>query len=299
MPQCIRRFLSIFLLLSAFFAMGSSVSAAALPPEPKLISGAQIYSRSDNEFAAAVIFDAASGKRLYAYKPDLPWSAASLTKLMTALVAADYLKNPQKVVALSIKDEVGGVRLRVKSGARLSINDLFYSAIVASANNAAMALARLTGTGMPAFVKQMNQRAKTLGLAHTSFVEPSGMDPKNMTTATDIVTLARASFSNPKTRSAATTASYRFTIRNTGEVKTITNTNALLTHDPDIWVLGGKTGFLYESLHNLVVKVTTGPEKPGKPPLYVVVFGAADKPAMFASAKGLANWAWNAYDWSP
>jgi D-alanyl-D-alanine carboxypeptidase len=245
------------------------------------------------------VFDAATGKRLYGYLPNLPWSAASLTKLMTTLVASDHLKNVQSVVAISSKDEVGGGRLRVNSGAKLTVNDLFYSAIVASANNAAMALARLSGISAQTFVTQMNQRAKTLGLTHTSFVEPSGMDPKNQTTATDMAALARAAFSNQKIRSAATTASYRFTIRNTGEIKTITNTNKLLTKDPEIWVLGGKTGFLYESMHNLVVKVTTGPEKPGKPPLYVVVFGSADSASMFGSAKGLAKWAWNAYDWSP
>lgn len=285
-----------FVVILSFIVVGTPFAAAAATA-PTLVSGAQMYDRSDDEFASAIVVDVASGKRLYAYKPDLKWPAASVTKLMSALVAVDHRPDWNKVVALSSKDEVGGGRLRVASGATMTYADMFYSAIVASANNTAMAMARLSGLGMGGFVKKMNAKAKAIGMTSSSFVEPSGMDPKNTVTATDLVALSKAAFGHPTIRRAATTMSYRFPIRNTGERKNIVNTNTLLTEDPDVWVLGGKTGFLYESRYNLVVKMKGYPFSASKPPLYVVVLGAPKKESSFESAKALANWAWKAYRW--
>lgn len=275
------------------------IPAAAQTWTPVSVSGAQTYSRADDEFAAALVVDAATGKRLYAYKPDLKWPAASLSKLLSALVILQYHPSWEKVVTIKTQDEVGGGRLRVASGASMTVRDLFYSSITGSANNATMALARLSGLGLKNFVKKMNQKAKALGMANSVFLEPSGMDPKNTLTAADAFKLAQAAFSSSLISNAATTFHYQFRIRNTAEVKRISNTNDLLTKDPDTWVLGGKTGFLYESRYNLIVKMRTYPLMTTQPPLYVIVFGSPSREASFASAKSLANWAYKAYRWQP
>ncbi len=269
----------------------------ALAKEPVLVSGAQLYERSDDEFAAAIVVDTATGKRLYAYKPELKWTAASLTKLMSSLVAVEHRPAWNKVVALSSKDEVGGGRLRVTSGSTMTYADMFYSTIVGSANNTATALARLSGLGSAGFVKAMNVKAKKLGMANSSFVDASGMDPKNTVTATDLVKLAHAAFNEPMIRRAATTMNYRFRVRSSGEQKSIVNTNTLLTEDPDVWVTGGKTGFLYESRYNLVVRMKAYPFETQKPLVTVVVLGSPTKEGSFKTAKALANWAWRAYEW--
>lgn len=272
----------------------SAVAAAG----PSLVPGAQLYQRSDDEFVSALIVDAASGQRLYAYLPTKKWPAASTTKLLSTLVAVERKPSWNKAVAMSKKDEVGGGHLRVDVGSRLTVRDLLYSSIVGSANNAAMALARSTGLTSKQFVKAMNDKAASIGMASSTYTDPAGIDPSNLTTASDLAKLAQYAFSNESIRRAASTASYRFRILNRPVTKQIVNTNRLLTKDEDIWVLGGKTGFLYESRYNLVVKLTTPPGSVRKPSLLVVVLGSPAKESSFDTAKSLAKWAWNAYDWS-
>jgi serine-type D-Ala-D-Ala endopeptidase (penicillin-binding protein 7) len=274
-----------------------TMAASTTSSAPVLNPDSAAYVPTANEFASAIIVDAASGKVLYSFKPDMAWPAASLTKLMGALVAIDQKPNWNKIVSLKAADEVGGGRLRVKTGAKMSVRDLLYSSVLASANNAAMALARVTGLSKATFIKKMNAKAKALGMTSTTFVDPSGIDPGNVTTVRDLTKLASTAFANPLIRGPASSYHYAFTIRNTGEHKTLTNTNKLLTQDPEIYVYGGKTGFLYESMYNVAVQLQPNPRVPEKPKLLVVVFGAQTESASFAAAKSLATWAWGAYEW--
>lgn len=299
--MCMRRkfryILVNLLSATACFVYPTLGHATTVSTDPELVPGAQIYSRSDDEFASAIVIDATSGKRLYAYLPNMKWPAASLTKLMNALVVIDQKPRWTKNISMSSKDSVGGGQLSVKNGSTIIMKDLFYSSIVASANNAAMALARTSGLGTAGFVKSMNKKAASLGLTTTSFADPSGLDPLNVTTAAEMAKIAEKAFAVPEIRRAATTMTYAFTMNNPAVQKKITNTNQLLTKDDEMYVMGGKTGFLYESRYNLAVKLRTMDESPDRPPLIVVVLGAPKSSGSFASAKGLAKWAWNAYDW--
>jgi D-alanyl-D-alanine endopeptidase (penicillin-binding protein 7) len=288
-------------------AVASILCASLLLPQAVLgASGAPVkdpnahtYSRSDNEFAAAIVIDQASGEVLYAYKADTSWPAASLTKLMNALVFVDRAPDWNKIVDIRTQDEVGGGRLRVASGATLRVIDLFYSSVTASANNAATALARISGLGITGFVKAMNKKAAAMGLTHTAFVDPSGMDPKNVTTARDMAKLAAAAFNVDPIRRAATTGNYAFKIRNTGQRKELKNTNDMLTQQAydGFYVTGGKTGFLYESMYNLAVRVRPAGSKDSSKQLMVVVLGSQTREGSFKSAASLANWAWKAWRW--
>lgn len=279
--------------MPALFFPLQTLAATSTPDVP---SATSTYARRDGEFSAALVMDARTKKVLYAYQADLAWPAASLTKLMGALVFLDYRPSWNTIVSIKKQDEVGGGRLRVNSGATMSVRDMLYSSITASANNAATALARIT-LGRTAFVRAMNRKAAKLGLAETHFVDPSGISPKNVTTARDMAKLALAAFSVDAIRRPATTASYRFKIRNTGEVKTLKSTNDLLIAEAydDVFVTGGKTGFLYESAYNLAVRLK--PLDPAKklPNLLVVVFGSQTRESSFESARSLATWAWNGY----
>lgn len=266
---------------------------------PTKIDGAMAYARSDNEFASAIVIDERSGEVLYEYKADSVRSAASLTKLMGALVFMDHRPDWNKVVDIRAQDEVGGGRLRVASGATLRVIDLLYSSITASANNAAVALARITGIGQAKFVKEMNAKASVLGLTNSSFVDSSGMDPKNVTTARDMAKLAMTAYNVDAIRKVATTSSYTFKVRNTGEMHQIKNTNEILTSSAydAFYVTGGKTGFLYESMYNLAVRVRPATDKEAGRQLMVVVLGSQTRDASFKSGAALANWAWKAYKW--
>lgn len=282
---------------------GFAIAAALVFPSaanavgPRLDPLADAYPRKANEFSAAVIIDSASGKELYVYHPEKKWSTASITKLLSALVVAEQKPRWTKSATIKKVDEVGGGRLRVVSGAKMTLRDLLFSSIVGSANNAAMALARSTGLGMKTFIARMNQTAKRLKMTSSRFVDASGMDPDNISTARDIAKLATAAFANKYIREAATTASYRFVLQSPKIKKTITNTNHLLTSDPSVTVYGGKTGYLEESQNNLAVKLERNPKSPAAPPLLVVVLGSPDKEHLFSTAKALAEWAWKAYEW--
>ncbi len=285
------------LLACVAFPISASAATASKTIEPSLKPEAVEFAQKKGDFVAAVVMDAQTKKILYSLNPDKPWSAASLTKLANALVFVDTKPAWNKVVSILSKDEVGGGRLRVSSGATLSVRDMLYSSIVGSANNAATALARVSGLGLTKYVKAMNVKAKALGCTNTVFKDASGMDPGNMTTARDMAKIASVAFNKTEIKSPASTAAYTFRIRNTGQVKTIRNTNQLLLdEDNGLYVLGGKTGYLDEAKNNLTIRVR--PDRYNSTQeLIIVVLGADDRVKSFDSAQRLAQWAWEAYDW--
>lgn len=281
----------LFLPVSTSFAATAS-SKKELGPIRK--TTVENFVPQANMFASALVVDAATGKELYSFKPTKVWSGASLTKLMTALVFTEKRPAWDTVVKLARADEVGGGRLRLAIGSRFTVKDAFYSSLVGSANNATMTLARSTGYSIPGYVRLMNKKAKALGMTQTSYADPSGMEVDNLTTARDLVKLMRAAFANASIRTAASTGVYKFTAQNPTTPKTILTTDKL-HGDSDINIIAAKTGFLYESMYNFVMKVQ--PEGKTGRTLYVVVLGAPTKEGSFDAAESLAKWAWNAYKW--
>ena len=289
---------ALMLFVSAGFSLSVNGAAAATvkAKEPVLKPAVAEYPRKADEFKGAIVLDAKTGAILYSYQPDIQWPAASLSKLTAALVTVNHHQPWNKTVSLLKQDEVGGGRLAVKAGSRMTVQDMFYSSIVGSANNTTMSLARLSGLGVKGFVKQMNAEAKALGLKYTKFNEPTGLDAGNVTTPREMSKIALTAFSTPEIRKAASTTAYKFTITNPKFVHTVRNTDHLLTMDDDVWVIGGKTGYIDEAMYNFVVQMRP---MDGGPQVLVVVMGAPTKNGSFASAKSLATWAWNAYDWNP
>lgn len=268
---------------------------AANVPVPK--AGAEGPGVNASEAASILVLDTASGKTLYAMNPGKQWPAASLTKLMTAHLFAAGRSNWTKKGNIVGSDEVGGGRLNVAKGSVMTYRDLLYSAIAGSANNAANALARLSGRGYAGFVKEMNRRALSLGLTNTFFVDASGMNPKNVSTAHDIALILGAASENSEIHRAMVSPVYTFTIAKPKRlVKTIKNTNRLLFAEPDVIVTAGKTGYLEESMYNYAVKVR--PKSGAGGELAIVVFGASSRNQSVDDAAALAKWAWDAFVWS-
>ena len=146
------------------FTTSTLAGAGRVPSIDPLADG---YQMKANEFASAIVLDPASGKVLYQDQPDKVWTIASLSKLMTAMVVLDRDIKWNKVVTMRGSDEVGGARLRLAVGTKVTVKDLFYSSLVGSANNATIAMARQTGLSNADFVALMNKKAKALGLTHT------------------------------------------------------------------------------------------------------------------------------------
>lgn len=289
-------FFSFTLIISGLVVIPASLTAQT-STGPVRARNFRAFNQTLLQGEAAVVMDAASGQILYKYHADWQWPLASITKLMSSIVYTEQQPNWNTVVAMSSADEVGGGRLRVDVGTELSKRDLLYCALVGSANNTAMAMMRTSSLTQDQFVARMNAVAKEINLTNTRFVEPSGMQPTNISNALDIANLARYAFSIPTIQRAAQTSQYRFELK-TGEVKIIKNTDKLLTSDNSVYVVGGKTGYLEESQNNFVVQLRpTKVNGTNKGELIVVVLGSTTKDQSFNSAKRLAQWAWSNHMW--
>ena len=131
-----------------------------------------------------------------------------------------------------------------------TVDGLFHASLIASANNAANALARSTGLQPAEFVAKMNEKARSLGAENSHFNEPTGMDAKNSTTAEDYAKITAAAFNNPYLKGIAQKKEYTLLSANNKLYKhKLKNTNQLVG-DERVSVVGGKTGFLDESGYN-------------------------------------------------
>jgi D-alanyl-D-alanine carboxypeptidase (penicillin-binding protein 5/6) len=141
---------------------------------------------------AALLVDGHTGETLFAENPDRRLPMASLTKLMTALLTMENAKQDKVVRVSGPAPSVGESTIDLQEGERLPVRDLLAAALVQSANDAAYALATYVGGSVPKFVRMMNERASQLGLDHTHYVVPDGLDtPGHYSSARDIYTLAR------------------------------------------------------------------------------------------------------------
>lgn len=253
------------------------------------------YQPIPNEFATAIVMRP-DGKVLWSFKPDTPHVAASLTKLVLGLAMLDKNWNWNTAIKMTSADEVGGGRLRVSVGSKIKLIDLWQSALGSSANNAGMAMARTAGPGVSAFMKKMNAKAKALGASSSVFYDPVGMNPKNMTTAHDMALITKAAFDESRIVQASQQGPYTFTLVGTNLTHTIKNTNAPLLSDDDVYLQGGKTGYLPESMYNYAAEMSplnadgSGDKKKD---VIVVVLGAPSTQGGMDSAKRLAEWAWS------
>ncbi|MEK9152704.1 MAG: serine hydrolase [Patescibacteria group bacterium] len=239
-----------------------------------------------------LVIDVGTRRVLLSYRADEIRSLASITKLMTALVATDRSVPESKLVAMAKEDEVGGAKLNVRRGIKVPFRDLFYSMLVGSANNAASAVARSTGLPRKSFVEAMNQRAEKIGLNATTFVDPTGIKPANVSTARDVAALSFEAFDQPMIQRATTTSKYGFTLAR--QVHTIKNTDHLLTNETNgLVVMGGKTGYLEESMWNLTVQMQAEDSRP----LQVVILGSSSYNSSFSDAETAARWVWAHYRW--
>jgi len=247
-----------------------------------------------------IVIDDASGQILAAQQAHQQWPIASITKLVTTKTALEHGLDTGGVGVIEAEDDVGGSRLWVNAGTRFSVQDLLFSTLVASANNAANAIARLTGLPKETFVIHMNNFAQSLNLTHTHFADPTGIDEHNVSTAREIAYIAQQVWQNPDIRRMSGTSRIHVEALNDVDyVRDFMNTNRLLYQSAydDVYVTAGKTGYLDESGWNLVVRMHPMGESETKS-VVVVIFGAGSRDQSCQDAHILARWAWQNHDWS-
>jgi D-alanyl-D-alanine carboxypeptidase (penicillin-binding protein 5/6) len=153
--------------------------------------------------SAFYIVNASNGEVLASHDAQVELPIASLTKLMTVLVALQHLKLDDEVIVTRSAARVGEERIPLVAGQRITVRDLLKGALIQSANNAADALAAAASGGdIPLFVSWMNARARAIGLHHTHFERPDGLDvPGHVSTARDVAVLAQVAMHSPVVRS--------------------------------------------------------------------------------------------------
>jgi D-alanyl-D-alanine carboxypeptidase (penicillin-binding protein 5/6) len=221
--------------------------------------------------AAFAYLVALDGHELWARHAEAARPPASLTKIMTALLALEGPWEPGALAPVSARAAAAsGTRLGLRAGERLRLGDLLAAAVVASANDACLALAEHLAGGEAAFVARMNERAAALGMGATHFANACGHDtPGHVSSARDLLRLTRAALALPEFRRLVALERASVTTAG-GRALEVRTTNALLGRLEG--ARGVKTGYTPAAGRCVVALV----ERQGTE-LVVVLLDAADR----------------------
>lgn len=251
-----------------------------------------IYAKTDNKqtleiaSTSALVFDMQNQKVLYEELSNKVVPIASITKLMTALVVLDDTNALDELLPVVIDKtaELKGVKSRVKIGSHLSRKDLLLIMLMSSENRAASALAHHYSRGYDAFILEMNNKAKKLGMQNTAFVEPTGLSDKNISTAQDLTKLLLALNNQPLIQQWSRTETFDAHFQKPNYTLPFRNTNHLVFNDK--WdVKLTKTGFTNPAGHCLTMLTKID----GKPVTFVIL-DAFGKQTHFADANRIKTW---------
>ena len=241
--------------------------------------------------AAALVIDQEDGSLLYAKNTDAVMPIASITKLMTAVVVLDAglpLDQPITITRDDV-DRLKGTRSRLRLGLTLSRRELLRLALMASENRAAAALARTYPGGKSVFVVAMNQRAKQLGMRDTRFVDPTGLNPDNVSTALDLAMLVNAGYHYPLIRDFTTQESHRVAVnphakKRRYQTVAFRNSNGLVRAGE--WEIGlSKTGYISEAGRCLVMQARIATK-----PVIIVLLDSWGKLTRIGDANRIKRW---------
>ena len=175
---------------------------------------------------SAVVYDRKSKKVIWGKKENERRPMASTTKIMTAIVVLENANLNDTVIVSKKAAGTGGSRLGLKTGDKITINNLLYGLLLVSGNDAAVALAEHVSGSLEAFAEKMNQKAEEMKLEDTHFIVPHGLDMENhYTTALELAEMADYAMNNKKF--AEIVATKIATISINGRTKSLKNTNEL------------------------------------------------------------------------
>ena len=176
----------------------------------------------------AVIYDRASKTVILGKDETREVPMASTTKIMTAIVMLENITNLNKKITVEKNAAaIGGSRLGLKTGDEITYEDLLYGLLLCSGNDAATQIAISVGGSIEGFAKMMNNKAEEMGLEHSHFVTPHGLDSsEHYTTAYELAVITDYALNIEKFAKTVSTKTY--TVNINGNPKTINNSNELL-----------------------------------------------------------------------
>jgi D-alanyl-D-alanine endopeptidase (penicillin-binding protein 7) len=238
----------------------------------------------DLHSSVALVVDQDTHEILYRKNDHAVLPIASLTKLMTGLVIAEAklpMDEPIRITQADVDTEKGSTS-RLAVGTVLSRGELMHLSLMSSENRAANALGRSYPGGLGVFVERMNQRASSLGMKDTRYVEPTGLSSRNQSSASDLAVLVAAAYKEPMLREWSTSHGREV------EVGTRTlqynNTNRLVKNPS--WDIGlQKTGYISEAGRCLVMQTQVSGRK-----LIMVFLDSAGKLSRLGDAERVRQW---------
>lgn len=244
---------------------------------------------------SALVVDWRTGTALFEKNADSPQPIASITKLVTALAIVGTNPDWDEPVEILGSDLRPGGVAYLAPGDVLPRRDVFTVMLVASSNEAAVALARATGLSAEEFAARMNEQARRLSMMSARFVEPSGLDAHDVASARDIAFLVRAAMDEPLIQEAVLRPAFSFKTA-AGKERTVRTTDDLLGSflaKPPYRFLGGKTGYVDSAGYCFAAAAERGEGER----VIAVALGSPAKDGRFHDVKSLIYWAFDAYRW--
>lgn len=239
--------------------------------------------------ASAAVFDLQTGELLYQKNIDSVRSIASVSKMMTAMVVLDSAEDMQSELIISGGDLVGAksASTRLQAGDRLSRSEMMLLMLMKSENPAAKALATNYFGGYSGFIAAMNQKAQSLGMRNTSFADASGLDPRNRSSASDLLIMMKEIATNPRyqtIRNFSSTPNYDFYISNYNKgsrTYSASSTNRFVRSGA-YNILASKTGYIREAGYCVVMQTAVNNR-----PAIIVLLGAGNSEHRWKDAENI------------
>ena len=252
---------------------------------------------------SAILAEATTGEILYEYQTAVEYEDANLSKIMTLLLAAEAIEknivagnDMVEITETMLPDEETEYRgVNLIAGEKISFNDLLYCIQMASADDAANAVAVHVAKSIPAFVDMMNEKAKELGCTHTNFTTPSGLDSEGeYTTAKDAYRVFSAALSYPLLETVFSSRRYTVPATDVGSKRSLYAENALRVEDSDDYLESCTAGCLSgNSYDGYMFGAAAGNEELS---LVAVVFGDYSSD-LFSGARRLLEWGFENFSW--
>jgi D-alanyl-D-alanine endopeptidase (penicillin-binding protein 7) len=271
----------------AQLSRNSKRAVAAVPPKPSYGQLAGLHGKQDAlalKSSVAFVVDQDTKEVLFSKNETAVLPIASLTKLMTGVLISEARLPMDEMLTITQADvdTEKGSSSRLRVGTELSRGELLHLALMSSENRAAHALGRTYPGGLQHFVSLMNQKARSLGMADTQYVEPTGLNSRNQSSAKDLATLVNYAYGDATLRELSTSTGYQVEVGN--RTLQFNNTNRLVKNPA--WDIGlQKTGYISEAGQCLVMQARIAGRK-----LIMVFLDSAGKLTRIADAERVRKW---------
>lgn len=268
--------------------ISSSLPPIPVAPAPPALVKKENVPEPQLNVKAAFAEELDTGEDFYRFNANLRWPLASLTKLMSAVIAIEEVGLAKKAAVSEAAVASEGVAGNLQAGERYSVGELLKLMLVVSSNDAAAAVAEFYGTQN--FVNQMQIKASQLEMAQTAFADPAGLSSLNQGTVGDLEKLVRHIYKNYPAVFKTTGQPKISVFEETKEIeREVLNINPFAQSRTDF--LGGKTGFIDESGGNIISIFNYNGHK-----ILIIILGSGNKfEDKFNQTEILYNWIKEAY----